>query len=61
MKQQNVKFLCSEVGSTNGEKGFAKGSPAEKTMGRELDGAGELGGKSEGRHVVSENESKRTG
>lgn len=54
MKQQNVKFLCSAVGSTNGEKGFAKGSPAEKTTGRELDGADKLGGKSEGSSFWSE-------
>lgn len=44
-----------------GKKASQKGSRTEKTTGRELNGACELSGKSEGRHVASENEEKRAG
>lgn len=58
MKQQNAEFM-REVGSTNREKGCAKRRQAEKTMGRELNVAGDSGRRSEGRHVASKNEEKR--
>lgn len=61
MKQQNTEFLQSVVGSTTRGKGFAKRRQAEKTMGRELNVAGDSGRRNGGRHVASKNEEKRAG